>query len=120
MNGILILAHGSRRQEADQPLKSLIQQVKDKTGEQLIYSAYLQFSEPDLEAGIAYLIAKGADKIKVIPLFLFDGTHVNLDIPQQLQLLRDKHPGIEVKMSRHLGDDERIADIIVDRITSIA
>jgi len=119
MNGILILAHGSRRQETDRILKSLTQKVKDKTGEQLIYPAYLQFSQQNLEVGIEYLIEKGANKIKVIPMFLFDGIHVTQDIPQELDMIMAKHPGLEVKISKHLGDDDRIADIIEDRIISL-
>ncbi|MHB1394594.1 MAG: sirohydrochlorin chelatase [Clostridia bacterium] len=119
MNGVLILAHGSKRTETEKILKSLTAKVKDKTGESLIYLAYLQFSEQNLEVGIDYLVGKGATKIKVIPMFLFDGVHVTEDIPNELNEIMRKHSGIEIKMSRHLGDDDRIADIIADRIRSL-
>ncbi len=119
MNGVLILAHGSRRQETDKILESLTQKVKEKTGEELVYPAYLQFSEQNLEAGIERLISKGADNIKVIPMFIFDGIHVTQDIPAELDEVRAKHPGVNIKMSGHLGDDDRIAEIIADRISSI-
>jgi len=119
MNGILILAHGSRRQETDAILNSLTEMVRNKTGEELILPAYLQFSEQNLEWGIEQLIEKGAHSIKVIPMFIFDGIHVTQDIPEELNAIMAKHPGIDVRMSRHLGDDDRIADIIVDRIKSI-
>lgn len=119
MNGVLILAHGSRRQETERTLESLTHKVKAKTGEQLIYSAYLQFSEQNLEVGVEHLIKNGADKIKVIPMFIFDGIHVTQDIPEELEAIRAKHPGIEIRMSSHLGDDDRLADIIIDRINSL-
>lgn len=119
MNGILILAHGSKRQETEQILNSLVDKVKQKTGEKLVYPVYLQFSEQNLEAGIEQLIASGAKNIKVVPMFLFDGVHVTQDIPEELNALMAKHPGINIRMSKHLGDDDRIADIIVDRIRSI-
>ena len=119
MNGILILAHGSQRQATEQILDSLVQKVKERINEPLLYSAYLQFSKQNLEAGVESLIREGATKIKVIPLFLFDGIHVTEDIPNELKMIMSKHPGIEIKMSKHLGDDNRIADIITDRIKSI-
>jgi len=119
MNGTLILAHGSKRTETERILNSLTQKVKEKTGENLIFPAYLQFSEQNLEAGIDYLVNKGARKIKVIPMFIFDGVHVTEDIPNAINEVREKYPGIEIKMSRHLGDDDRIADIIADRIRSL-
>ncbi len=119
MKGILILAHGSRRQETDAILNSLTEKVKQKTGESLIMPAYLQFSEQSLEVGVEKLIEKGADRIKVIPMFLFDGIHVTQDIPEELHAIMAKHPGVEIQMSKHLGDDDRIADIIADRISSL-
>ena len=119
MNGILILAHGSKRQETEKILDSLVRKVKAKTGEELVYPAYLQFSEQNLETGIERLIAQGASNIRIMPMFLFDGIHVTRDIPGELAEIMSKHPGVSVKMSRHIGDDDRIADIIVDRIKSL-
>jgi sirohydrochlorin cobaltochelatase len=119
MNGILILAHGSKRQETEQILNSLIEKVKAKTGEELVYPAYLQFSEQNLEKGIDMLVQSGAKSIKIMPMFLFDGVHVTQDIPNELNEINAKYPEIRIKMSRHIGDDDKIADIIVDRINSI-
>ncbi len=119
MKGILILAHGSKRQETERILNSLIEKVKSRTGEELVYPSYLQFSGPNLEAGIDYLVKKGADKIRIMPMFLFDGIHVTEDIPNELRAMMEKYPGTDIRMSRHIGDDDRIADIIVDRIASL-
>jgi sirohydrochlorin ferrochelatase len=119
MNGILILAHGSKRQETERTLHSLVEKVKAKSGEKLVCPAYLQFSEQNLEAGIDELVKKGATSISIVPMFLFDGIHVTQDIPEELSEIRKKHPGISIAMSKHLGDDDRIADIIVDRIQSL-
>jgi len=119
MDGVLILAHGSKRTETERILNSLTNKVKRKIGESLIYPAYLQFSEQNLEAGIDYLVKNGATKIKVIPMFLFDGVHVTEDIPNAVNEIKRKYPGIEIRISRHLGDDDRIADIIADRIRSL-
>lgn len=119
MNGVLILAHGSKRQETERILQSLTDKVKAKTGESLVHSAYLQFSEQNLEAGVAHLVKNGARSIKVVPLFLFDGVHVTEDIPNELTAIREKYKDVDIRMSGHLGDDDRIADIIVDRIRSV-
>ncbi len=119
MNGILILAHGSKRQETEEILNSLTAKVMEKSGESLVYPAYLQFSGQNLEKGIDYLVAQGATDIKIIPMFLFDGIHVTQDIPEELDGIKAKHPGVRIRMSRHLGDDDRIAEIIVDRINSL-
>ena len=116
MEGILILAHGSKRQETERTLTSLVEKVKRKTGRELVYPSYLQFSEQNLEAGIEQLVKNGATDIKVVPMFLFDGIHVTEDIPKELEEIKGKHPGVSIKMTGHLGDDDLIADIIVERL----
>jgi len=85
MDGVLILAHGSKRHETEVILESLVKKVKEKTGEKLVCPAYLQFSEQNLEAGINQLIESGAKNIKIVPMFLFDGVHVTQDIPNELE-----------------------------------
>lgn len=72
-----------------------------------------------MESGIKQLVKSGATNIKVIPMFLFDGVHVTEDIPQEIESLMVKYPGIRIKIGRHIGDDDRMADILVDRINSI-
>jgi len=116
MKGIIILAHGSRRNESDIILESLTRKVIEKTGVMLICLAFLQFSEQNLEKAVEELILKGAKQIVIVPMFIFDGVHVTQDIPNEVNELAEKHPGISITLTKHLGDDDRIADIIADRI----
>ena len=119
MKGILILAHGSKRVETENIVESIAQKVRDKTGETLVLPAYLQFSELNLETGVEKLIAAGSTDIRIMPMFLFDGIHVTEDIPNELKEIRKKHPRISIQMSHHIGDDDRIADIVIDRVNSL-
>lgn len=116
MDGILILAHGSRRLETEETLNSLVRKVKNQTGLELVNQAYLQFSEQNLAVGIAQLVGQGATAIRVVPLFLFAGVHVTHDIPGELREIQARYPEIPIRLMGHLGDDDRIAAIIVDRI----
>lgn len=119
MNGILILAHGSKRPETEKIMDSLVEKVKAKTGEELVLPAYLQFSDPNLEKGIEEIVKKGANKVRIVPMFIFDGVHVTTDIPGELDGIKSKYPDVELVMSRHIGDDDKLADIIIDRINSL-
>lgn len=116
MEAILILAHGSKRNETEQTLNSIVQRVKQKLGSELVYPAYLQFSEQNMETSIKQLVDKGIKKIIIMPLFLFDGVHVTLDIPEEVGKIIQKYGDIDVKITKHIGDDHRIADIIIDRV----
>lgn len=116
MDGTIILAHGSKREETEAILNSLVEKVKRKTGIDLIYPAFLQFSRQDMGVAVEALANKGAKSIKVVPMFIFDGVHVTEDIPKEVEELNAKYPGISIKMSRHIGDDDKLADIIIDRM----
>jgi len=116
MEGVIILAHGSRRQETEKTLESLISKVKAKTGLNEVVPAFLQFSGQNLETAVKMLVSKGIKNIRVVPMFLFDGVHVTMDIPEELEEIRSAYPDISIEMTGHLGDDDRIADIIADRI----
>jgi len=116
MKGILILAHGSRKNETEKTMSKISEMVRAKLPEMLIETAYLQFREVNLAAGLSRLIEKGADDITVVPYFLFDGMHIKKDIPAEIEeFLKDK-PGIKITVGETLGEDERLADILADRI----
>jgi sirohydrochlorin ferrochelatase len=116
MNGIIVLAHGSKRTATEATLDALIVKVRQKVNGAEVVPAYLQFSGRNLEAAVRELAGQGVNRIKVMPLFLFDGIHVTQDIPMELEKLRRAYPGVGLELTRHLGDDDRIAAIIADRI----
>lgn len=117
--GVIVLAHGSRRQETDRILDSLTEKVAAKATHQRVIPAYLQFSANSLDKAVEALAAEGIRRIKVVPMFLFDGIHVTEDIPEELETIGNRYPQLDIRMSRHLGDDDRIAEIILDRMASI-
>jgi len=119
MEGVIILAHGSRRKETEKILDSLIAKVKTKTGLEEILPVFLQFSEQNLEKAVEEFVVKGVKNIKIVPLFLFDGAHVTRDIPQKVEEIAEQYPELKVKMTKPLGDDPRIAEIIIDRLNTL-
>lgn len=79
---------------------------------------YLSFGEPTLAEAVENLIAAGAKKIIVVPVFLVTGNHIKRDIPSRLLLQKTTHPDVQFVLAGHLGADPRIADIIIDRAKS--
>jgi len=51
-----------------------------------------------------------------VPYFLFMGIHLKEDIPNMVAECAASFPGIRITMDEPLGVDERLADILVDRI----
>jgi len=117
--GAVILAHGSRVPETLRTLEDIACQVK-RAGSWLIEPAALQFNEPDLEQAVARLVARGATRIVVLPMFLFGGNHVLRDIPLAVETVAAKHVGVSVSLGRHVGADYRLSSILVERLREAA
>jgi precorrin-8X/cobalt-precorrin-8 methylmutase len=68
--GVLILGHGSRRQDANEGLKQLAAMVQANLGMQVV-PAYFQFARPSLDEGVASFVNDGVKEIIIVPSLLF-------------------------------------------------
>ena len=116
MKGILVIAHGSRARETESALDAVLDMAKSKLPETIIESAFMEFSERTVEKGIAALASQGVTEIKVVPYFLFMGIHLKEDIPNMAAGCASNYPGLKISMGEPLGVDERLAEILADRI----
>jgi len=116
MKGVLVLAHGSRARETEKALESVLSMVRAKLPGVTIECAFMENSDRTIEKGVSALAAKGVKEVKVVPYFLFLGIHMKEDIPEMISACAANFPDIKFSMGEHLGIDERLADILVDRI----
>ena len=116
MNGILVIAHGSRAKETEAVPEVVLNMVKARMPGIIMELAFMEFSERTIEKGVAALAARGVTEIKIVPYFLFMGIHLKEDIPRIVAQCAVNYPGIHITMGEPLGVDKRLADILVDRI----
>lgn len=115
MNAILIVAHGSRREESNEEIRRLTLQVAEKSAKHfdLIDTAFLELASPLIPEGIQALINKGADNVLVVPYFLARGTHVATDIPAEVAKAQHANPDTEIKISDYLGASDAMPDLLL-------
>lgn len=119
-SGVIILGHGSKAPEALETLKRIAEMVKSALHGAEVEIASLQFNKPDLPEAIEATVAKGAKRIVIIPLFLYNGIHMQEDIPAVINEMKEKYPGLEIVMAKNLGADNRIVDVLLDRIKEVS
>ena len=119
MKGILILAHGSREKSTEKTLQEVVDMVKARVSDCVVETAYLQFSDVNLEAGLDRLAAQGIKEIKVIPYFLFAGVHILEDIPAEINEYLKDNPDMKISMGKTLGAHHKLAEILVERINEV-
>ncbi|SEB21128.1 sirohydrochlorin ferrochelatase [Thalassobacillus cyri] len=116
MLGILYVSHGSRIPEARRQAVDCIHSVQLKVGIGLQEICYLELAQPDMAEGIRLLVEKGADKIAVIPVLLLRAGHYYTDIPKKIETARKAYPSIEFQYGKPLGVQDRLIDILIERI----
>ncbi|TCV84900.1 MULTISPECIES: sirohydrochlorin chelatase [Methylomonas] len=113
---LLVVAHGSRREDSNLEIHQLIEQLRLTTTRfAAIDCAFLEIAEPNIAQGLRQQIAQGARQIVVMPYFLSAGRHVSIDIPEQVQNIRDAHPQIDIHIAGHLGVAEKIRRIVIEQ-----
>lgn len=119
MTGVLIVAHGSRVNDTENTMETIRTYVQQELGVEMIIEAYMEFRSVNIEAGVKKLIDQGADDIKIVPYFLFEGIHIREDIPNEIAEIRKKYPHVNIQFGRTLGADPRIAAVLADRIREL-
>lgn len=113
---ILMMAHGSRITEANDAAREVAAMVLEITGFEIIEVAFRELHEPNIQQGIDTCVAKGAQRILLMPYFLFMGAHVQHDLPEEIAEARKRHPELIMEMGGHLGAHRKLAEIEAERI----
>jgi sirohydrochlorin ferrochelatase len=113
---ILLMAHGSRIPEANDAVHEIAALVQRMSGYEIVEVSFREQHLPNIQQGIDACVANGAERILLIPYFLYMGAHVQEDLPAELTEARKRHPSVEMSMGKHLGAHKKIAEIVVERI----
>ena len=115
MKVMLLIAHGSRKQEANDEIRSLAGRIETLSGEQFsaVRAAFLEMAEPDIRQGIEACAALGASEIVAVPYFLAAGRHVIADVPGEIESARAEFPGIEIRISQYLGQHADLPELVL-------
>jgi sirohydrochlorin ferrochelatase len=116
MKSLLIVAHGSRREESNNEVRDLVKKVAGMNHDFYeVRSVFLELAEPLIPDGIRAAIANGATKVVVLPYFLSAGRHVVEDIPADVEIVKAEYPDIEISIAPYLGMAEVIPQILLNQ-----
>jgi sirohydrochlorin ferrochelatase len=115
MKALLLVAHGSRRAEANAEVHRLVGAVRRRaTGRfALVKVAFLEFTEPTLAEGLEACVAQGAAEVVVVPYLLSAGSHAARDIPRAVAARQKAHPEVTIRIAPHVGLAAGMADLVL-------
>ena len=115
MNVLLVIAHGSRRDESNLEIESLTNKIASFNTKvfDVVMPAFLEFAEPSIVEVIQKCSDIGAKKVTVLPYFLSAGVHITRDIPGEIQKASDQYPKLEIEITNYFGARDEIAEILI-------
>ncbi|KAJ0984375.1 hypothetical protein J5N97_002731 [Dioscorea zingiberensis] len=115
-DAVIIVDHGSRRQESNLMLNEFVSMFKGRTSYEIVEPAHMELAEPSIKDAFKSCVQQGASRIIVSPFFLFPGRHWHQDIPALAAEAAKEHSGISYIVTAPLGLHERLVDVMNDRI----
>ena len=114
MNALVMIAHGSRREEANTEFLALVEQVRTSAALKfdIVEHCFLEIASPSLTKAVNDVIGKGATDVSVFPYFLNSGNHVLKDIPAMVNHLAHEHPEYTIRLLPYFGTFKDIAELI--------
>ncbi|HEX3358460.1 MAG TPA: CbiX/SirB N-terminal domain-containing protein [Tepidisphaeraceae bacterium] len=116
--GIIIVDHGSRREESNRMLEELAGYFSRRFSEmyEIVEPAHMELAEPSIASAYAKCVERGAERVVVCPFFLGPGKHWTQDIPRLTSEAAKQFPSTRYHVTQTLGIDDLILDLLQKRI----
>ena len=120
-SALLLIAHGSRRPEANADLYKLADKVREQVGEDVVVEVgFLELTEPSIPDGFAKCVRAGASAVRIVPYFLSMGVHMQEDLAELRDQFTRDYPNVAVDVQPPLGLHPKVVDVVVERCGSAA
>ena len=117
---LILFAHGARDPEWANPMRRVQAAIRQRMTSVPVELAFLEFMTPTLPERAAELIAQGADKIVVMPMFVARGGHLKKETPEMMEKLRSAHPEVQFSLGGVIGEQEIVVQAMATATLEVA
>jgi sirohydrochlorin cobaltochelatase len=117
---LILFAHGARDPEWANPMRRVQAAIRQRITTAPVELAFLEFIKPSLEDSVAQLVAQGADKIVVLPMFIARGGHLKREVPEMIEVLRSTYKNVEFSLEGAIGEHEAVVQAIAAASLEVA
>ena len=114
---VLIIGHGSKDPNAQMSLNYVVDGLK--TRYRNVSRCWLEIEQPDIFEGIKTCEKNNPKILVIVFYFLHEGAHVKTDINNDLLPALEKSNIKNVYITKHLGTDEKMIDLIIERAKEV-
>ncbi|WP_079505690.1 sirohydrochlorin chelatase [Mesobacillus jeotgali] len=116
MEATVFISHGSRNEHGNNVFVTFIEKVISTGKSPYASYGFLENARPSIFEAVEACILKGASSITVVPVLLLPGIHASVDIPEELERVRQKYSDIKIYYGQPIGINEKILEIVMDRL----
>ena len=117
--GIIVFAHGSRIEAANQTVRVAAADLARAGDYPVVEAAFLELGNPGLVEAADLLVARFVERIVVIPYFLTPGLHLERDLPALIGRISKKHKSLQMVVTASLDGHPGLVQILADRARTV-
>lgn len=111
-SAIILFGHGSRDPLWRLPMETVATRLRHLSPGTPVRCAFLELETPGLPEAAGALVAEGASRVTIVPMFLGTGRHAREDLPALVQQLEAEHPAVAFVLQKPVGEDGRVLELI--------
>jgi sirohydrochlorin cobaltochelatase len=120
---VALICHGSKDPKWRGVFETLAIKLQQAHPEQIMALCYMEIATPtlmDIVAGWSKTLAGPKNfRVRVLPLFMASGGHVDNDIPVLVREVAEAFPGLDIVMERPIGENPMVVAAIGDIVTEL-
>ena len=117
---LILLAHGSRDPRWRAPFETFATTLQADLGEDKVRLAYMEFVPPTLSDMAEEASRDAVQQLKILPLFMAGGAHVDRDIPEQVTVVRERFPHLDFSVLPPIGEHPRFVALMQEIVKEYA
>ncbi len=110
MQAIVLFAHGARDPRWAEPFQAVAARVRAAAPGCAVALAFLELMAPSLGDAVDRLVADGATRIDVVPVFLGTGGHLRQDLPPLVEAVRQRHRPLPIHLHAAIGEHAAVVE----------
>ncbi len=114
---VLIIGHGSTDINAQMSINYVVKNLQQTY--RRVSRCFLEIEQPDINAGIQSCQKDNPKVLAVVFYFLHEGAHVKRDINADLLPALEKSTIQNVCITKHLGTDDKMINLILERAREV-
>ena len=110
---VMIIGHGSKDPNAQRSIQYVVDNLTNTYRN--ISHCFLEIEDPNIQQGIEKCQKNNPEVLVIVFYFLHKGAHVKRDIYEDLNPAIEKSNLKKVLITEHIGTDEKMIDLILER-----